>query len=538
MLAWAAGASVFFRISLLSGFKVVPGDLIDSRMIIYFHEHLFQWLLGNEQLYSPPFYYPQPSAFGYSDAFLLDLLPYSAVRLLGFDPFLSMLATAVVLSALCFASTFIILARYLRIRPLVALGGAVLITFPNNLYFKTQFGHLNFFALYYIPCIALLAVWAVEKFPDVRPWAILRVAAAASLYGLLFSTGYYTAWLFALTALTAMVVVGIALRSEVTGFIESKARPLAILLGAGAAGLAIGLIPFHVIYGPVVQLFPSRPFSEYIAYAPMPKDLVNVTAWNAIWGWLVERLLGIARASSVEQALAVTPGTTLIFFMFARAALSDKATDRAESRWTRLFTLCCVVIFAAGWLLTLKIGTFSAFWVLFHVFPGAGAIRTGDRVQLFVNIWVVSGLVLLIDRWIDSAQSAPRNRRHMLAGAILLFCVVEQVNFYESGVVRTAELAGLNAVPAPPEACRSFLLRAFAEHSGQVLEVDAMWISWKTGLPTLNDRSGWAPPGWHLSDPTANYLAAARQWIAQNGLAEQVCLYDQGSRRWSPFSLE
>jgi hypothetical protein len=65
-------------------------------------------------------------------------------------------------------------------------------------------------------------------------------------------------------------------------------------------------------------------------------------------------------------------------------------------------------------------------------------------------------------------------------------------------------------------------------------QTDAMWISLRTGLPTLNGFSGWAPPGWELlgaADPSG----AARRWIAHSGLREQVCLYDRTARRWSLF---
>jgi hypothetical protein len=193
--------------------------------------------------------------------------------------------------------------------------------------------------------------------------------------------------------------------------------------------------------------------------------------------------------------------------------------------------LCGVSIFVGSWVLTLKIDTISAYWIIFHIVPGAGAIRAGDRVQLCVNLWVVSALILMIDRWVASSPTMSRNRRRFLAGAVLAFCVIEQVNLWSNGLARATELAELRAVPAPPRECRSFLVKYF----GEVGEVDAMWISMKTGLPTLNGRSGGAPPGWRLSEPSVDYAAVARQWIAQNQLSQQVCIYDEVSRRWSFF---
>jgi len=114
-LAWIASAAVFFRQSIFSGFDRVPGDRLDGRLIIYLHEHLFRWLLGYAQLRSPAFYYPQRDVLGYSDAFLLDAVPYTTLRLIGLDPYLSITAMFVVLSGMCFLSCFVIFRKYLKV---------------------------------------------------------------------------------------------------------------------------------------------------------------------------------------------------------------------------------------------------------------------------------------------------------------------------------------------------------------------------------------------------------------------------------------
>jgi hypothetical protein len=59
VIAWAAGATVFFRSLLFSGFDLMPGNRLDGRVIVYLHEHLFRWLLGDRPLMSPDFYHPQ-----------------------------------------------------------------------------------------------------------------------------------------------------------------------------------------------------------------------------------------------------------------------------------------------------------------------------------------------------------------------------------------------------------------------------------------------------------------------------------------------
>ena len=133
---WAVGAAAFFRKSLFSGFALVNGDAADGKMIIYMHEHLFRWLVDQASFGSPAIFYPQPGVLGYSDAFILDVPPYSGLWLAGADPFVSMQLPAIVLSALCFFCTFHVFARELGLRIFIARAGALLVTFPNNLFFK------------------------------------------------------------------------------------------------------------------------------------------------------------------------------------------------------------------------------------------------------------------------------------------------------------------------------------------------------------------------------------------------------------------
>jgi hypothetical protein len=156
MAVWAVGAAYFFRQTLLSGFDVMSGDRGDTRLIVYLHEHVVQSFLGNARFLSPGFFYPQPNVLGFSDAFLLDIVPYAGLRALGCDPFLSLQILYIALSWLCFMASLVICARYLQVRPVIALCAAALITFPNNLMFKTGIGHVNFFGLYYVPAIVLL----------------------------------------------------------------------------------------------------------------------------------------------------------------------------------------------------------------------------------------------------------------------------------------------------------------------------------------------------------------------------------------------
>jgi hypothetical protein len=83
---YVAGACVFFRQQIFSGFDLYFGDRGDSRMILFVHEHVYRALLGSPFL-SPPEFYNLKNTLGGSDAFLLNQVVYAPLRLLGADPY-------------------------------------------------------------------------------------------------------------------------------------------------------------------------------------------------------------------------------------------------------------------------------------------------------------------------------------------------------------------------------------------------------------------------------------------------------------------
>ena len=192
---YIAGFLVFFRWQIFSDFDLVFGDRGDARFVAFIHEHVYRWLHGGAALLSPPFFFNQTKTLGYSDAFLLDQLIYAPLRLFGAEPLLAVSLIAMVLSSIAFLFLYLFLRRLDVSVPLASLA-ALIFTFANNLYLKS--GHLQHFAVYYIPVIVYCGLLAVSDVHRRPLRAYLLAAFAAGLYGLLFSTGYYMAWFFGL----------------------------------------------------------------------------------------------------------------------------------------------------------------------------------------------------------------------------------------------------------------------------------------------------------------------------------------------------
>lgn len=530
IVAWGIGALISFRFVILSSFDLMFGDRYDGRMIVYLHEHLFRALVGRADFRSPPMFYPQKYVLGFSDAFLLDTPPYAVLRLSGLDPFLSFQIWAMVLSFICFLASFIICMRYLRLRGAFAICAAALITFPNNLMFKTDIAHLQFFSVYYVPPIVLLALWGIEDFPRVTPWSLARVGIASLLFGLLFATSYYVAWLFLLTAVIAACAGGIMRRDELVAAARTYRRQALAVLGAAMAGFLVGVIPFALIYAPALAIVPGRTYRDFVSFSPFPKDVINVGVGNMVWGWLVERL---SLDPAAEHVLAVTPGMTAVFLVLTYRLHKD-ARHAGQRSWQLTFFVVCAVVWIVSWLLVTRIGTFSLFWPVHYLVPGASGIRAGGRIQLLANIWVVVGLAVMLQYWIDTAASARRRSRVLWSGIILVFCLIEQMNTLPVRTLsRSREFAWLATVPPPPAACGAFLINSRKQTRNFLNDADALWLSWRTGLPTLNGSSGWNPSGWTLKDDNVDYFDEALRWIARTGVKEEVCTFGGDDWNWS-----
>jgi hypothetical protein len=522
VVAWGIGALISFRFVIASSFDLMFGDHGDSLLIVYLHEHLYRALVGRADFLSPPFFYPQKYVLGFSDAFLLDTPPYAVLRSIGLDPFLSFQIWAMALSFFCFLASLVICMRYLKLRVTFAICAAALITFPNNLVFKTDLGHLQFFAVYYVPPIVLLALWGIEDLPRVTPWSLARVGMASLLFGLLFATSYYVAWLFLLTVAIAVCAAGIMRRNELAAAARAYRRPALALLGAASAGFIAGVVPFALIYAPALAIVHGRTYRDFVSFSPFPKDVINVGVGNMVWGWLVEWL---SADPAAEHVLAVTPGMTAIFLVLAFRLRKD--AQRADQRpWQLTFFVVCALVWIVSWLLVTRIGTFCLFWVVHYTIPGASGIRAGGRIQLLANIWVAAGLAVVLQCWIDAAPSDRRRFRVLWSGIILAFCLIEQMNTLPVRILsRSREFAWLAAVPPPPAECGAFLVNARTQTRNFLSGDDALWLSWWTGLPTLNGDSGWNPPGWTLKDENVNYFDEALRWIARTGVKEQVCTF-------------
>ena len=529
--------AIFFRAFLLSGFDTVVGEYGDARLAIFIREHLFQFLSGAARFTSPPMFFPIKDTLGYSDAYLLDALIYVPARMLGADPFLGFQLTAMGLSLIGFVSFNLLLTRHAAIRQPLAAMAAAAFTFSNALFISV--GHPQLLEVNFCPLITVLALQAVRDRAGAPVRAVITGSASGAILGLLFGTGYYVAWYYLLAGMLTVVVYGIlqnglSLRQH-AGTIGSNLR-----IGAAfGGGFILGLVPFCLIYLPVIRGLPGRGFSEYLFYAPAPGDLINVGAYNRVWGRVLASL-GIvpdARLDNGELVLAITPILLATYLGSVAAVLSGRVLAESRHRALRHLILASFAAFAGIVVTMVKFHEHSLFSLLWNVMPGARAIRAGGRAQIVLN-----GIALAASAVVLTSLFQRTRARHLKALLWLLpiLILLEQLNNNpdHARLSRGAEMTALAAAPRPPAACKSFFISPHSSHDGRrvgdaIEQIDAMLLAQRVGLPTLNGYSGLSPPGWRMGKiEEGSYLGSTWSWAERHAIEAGLCEYDYTARHW------
>jgi hypothetical protein len=402
---------------------------------------------------------------------------------------------------------------------------AALFTLANNLAIRAS--HAQLFCVSLAPGLAVLLAEAVRALLAGRRRALLGWGAGfVAGFAVWLLSGFYMAWYFVFFSTAALgcwlVLAGSEARRALWRASRAQALPLA---GLGALAALLNL-PFLLVYLPKAAETGMHAWAVVRHYTPSPLDMLNVGERNLAWGWLV-RLLNFAFRPEMPAWSEQMTGFPLALLALFAAALWRPAGG-AVVKALALAT-------ALTWLLTLRFGPVSAWWLVYEGFPGAKAARVVARYQIFLALPVTLLAVAAL------ARLAPRMSR-LSVGLLVALLLVEQLNGYAPTFMdRPHELARLRAVPPPPAACQSFYVTAartesrFGEEVANVYNhnTEAMLVAEVIGLPTINGISTFNPPLWPDGLPgTPEYAAAVRAYATAHGL-RGLCGLDLQRFSWS-----
>jgi hypothetical protein len=538
LAAWFAGALWFFRATWTSGFGKLTGDPGDARLAVYLCEHWFMVLRGRASWLNPSFFYPAHGTLGWTDTFLIYQVFYAPFHLLGADEFLSFELTLISASLVGFAS-FVALARMLFKAPVaLGVGGAFIFTFANNM--AVHAGSTQLLGVYFIPAAICVAVAAWRNLGTRPRRSAVLFCVFGLFYALLLFSCYYVTWLSMLAALVLlMATIVVSPRLVVARIFLTVKRGWGPLL-AGVCAFGVGIIPFVRVYLPVIHEFGGRPYSYVLQYSPSTKEGLLSFGSNLIWENLQSHV-----AFAYEASYALTPLVMLAVVVVGPAVLlwnwrSHSSNSADPLPWVFGLALCVTTLVLA----VLPINTrYGSLWILAFHLPGAEGIRAADRLEVVTGL--VASLALVNVGTVLVRRSAKVPRRTLVLGLVLLATVVLCVEQVDSGplalIPRSQELSTLQNVTPAPARCTTFFVTGSdpGDSAFYDYQIDAMFISQKVGIPTLNGYSGENPPYWGLEFPEsgANYLIWVRRWAARNHVESGVCDLDLSHMTWTPFAV-
>lgn len=501
---------------ILTGFASVQTDPGDTRFNNYIAEHLYRWLLGQDghrDIWSPPFFFPARNVAGYSEVMLGAAPFYWPWRAIGLSPDSAYQAWMLTLGTLNFAAMYVLLRRGFRQSALGAGVGAVMFAFSSPR--ANQLSHLQLLPHFWsVLCLyALLRLFAPADSPPSaarqRAWIWVFFVSAALQVLASFSLGWFLGLALAIAAIAALLSA--RGRRSIRDIV--KARSYTILAAAAAATLALGptMLHFRAARG-VVGL---RSFENALEFMP---DLASwaymgprswLYGWTSDWSWF-EGIPG-----EWEQRLGVGLLTTAL----ALAGLWSARRD-PRVRYLALVGACLFVLTTSVW-------GFTAWRVVFEYFPAAQAVRGVCRVGLLLLIPIALGVSIAL-------TSIGASGRRGLAAALGVLAVLEQGQTTETFDKReNREDVAAVVSHIDRERCESFVFSPVNANDPpwQNYQLDAMWASMESGVPTLNGYSGNQPPGWNLGDtslyseqPDPSRAAAIDEWVERSGLqGSRVC---------------
>ena len=534
LICLALSVAMFFRKQLSSGFDLLLGSRTDTIIEMAILEHWYNVLRAHSSWSTGFYFYPYTGTLGFNDGYFLYGLPYSLLRLCGVDPFLGSELVNVLLRVVAFAAFHLFLRRSLALGPWWSLLGAVVFTLSCTMTMRAH--HAQLLSVCFVPLFAWLACNAAEAFAaGAHRRFVLWGALAALLMSAWLLTTYYMAWftLFFLSCATLLGVLsspGAALRG-----VRTLPRRGWASVAAVASVFAVGIVPFLALYLPKARMTGMHPFAEVLSYTVQPLDLIHVGDANLLLAQLDGLLNGYFRPELPRYSEHTTGLTLLLLVMFVLACASLCARGQAPRRLERLLAATAVLT----WLLTLRIGDWSAWVAVFDLVPGAAGLRVVARYQLFLAAPVIAVATAYLAR--QGAQ-APRP----LAAVLALVLVAEQITVRQPVFLdHPAELARLRSIPAPPPSCRSFFVSRARANVDLPPEADAvyshnvdgMMLSEWFRLPTLNGFGTFEPPDWNFVGPDrADYLQRVKTYVQAHDLAD-VCAVDLLAKRWDTDPL-
>ena len=529
---------IFFRQVIWSSFSRLSGDDSDALIEISILEHWRATFTGLASWSQTSYFFPHSDTLGYNDGFLLHGLIYTIFRLMRIDPFLSGELVNIVLKLVGYTG-FLLFARRVGLLPMTAsVVGACLFTLANNSFM--QAGHAQLFSVALVPVLGLSTAETVRHAMRGRlTHATLWSASTALLFGICLLTSFYTIWFYCFFCVVAGLLAGCMTKKEEW---RGLARPAFVqaphrywFLAVNIFAWTVCLLPFLRVYLPTALESGMHSFNDVINYWPSLPDVLHVGSGNILFGWFDDALTAWRGPDAGAEHLVGFSPSLITLALIGGVVLFRR--PRAYPRGVILLYRSMAAAVLVCLALVIHVGAYSLWTVVFHVVPGAMAVRASGRFLL-----VLTAPICLLAAWsLAWLQNAGAHRAAILAiGALLL---MGELNVAAHDMLsRPLELRRLALVQPSPRNCVAFYATGLAPKEALQSNgfyhpnVDAMLIGAIWDIPTVNGYSSFNPSDWIFDTSNSAYTTRVGGYALLHHLSG-LCALDVGTGRWSSPEL-
>ncbi len=527
IVAGVTGLVILYRDFWFSGGELLQGDPGDGRLTSFIATHWLNPLRWGSWT-DLGMFYPVRETIGYSDWLFVHGVLSWPFAIIGLAPEIAFQWALIALSAIGYVAMVTLLRAGPRVSWAWAITGGFVFAFSNGMHVAGVHPQLAPVTLLPVIALTLLASWRSARMVARLVWAI----AAGVLAGILIVSAFYIFFYLALTTIIGIAIVTAwpATRRMVT------AEPRRLI--TAIVGAILGMLPFVLWSAPVYLRALSigadqRSEADILYWSLSPKDYINVTDSNAVWGWLIDLVYPADqgwRTHLSEWGYAPTPAVWILILL---AILAGWSLRRQWQTWDRIG----IAALGTGLVLeflVLRIGPLFP-WALVAHLPGATAIRALGRLQLVAVFLLLIGVTILLSRWIHLAS--PHHRWvTALSIVLLVFVCVEQVNLAPPQTNGPDRRLTLASISDPPAECATFVVLRPTEPDdlSPTTQIDAMIVSRNVGIKTMHGYTGIEPPGWNLKDSwEPDYRNRIKDRIAQVDAGDVTCGLDLATGVWS-----
>lgn len=544
LAALAVGAFGLWRFHITqfsSGFDTFPSDRGDGRLIAYLCEHWYQVFQNQAAWRSPAMFYPVQGTLGYADMFLAYAVPFSFLRALGMDIFTALSVVVVLLNYLSYVVCFVLLYKILRLGVVASCAGAFFFAFNSPK--MVQMGHLQLQITLFLPLafiFILLFVQKRESLGQVKAFGLLSLAVTSLSIQLM--SGYYHGWYFIFWS-CLFLALSLLFRAS-RAFILSIIRDYWRALLGSVLVFVLEMIPFLMVYVPVVRSLEWRPYQSITELIPVPAALLLMGNANYVWGDVSaavmkayalhpELQIGIGLVPSLAW-LALTVAALFFIRRWSReASLEGEGHAPGGHNLTLLFLGLLVLSTSLFYLIGMRWWNgYSAWRLVYAFFPGGKSLRAISRYVIVLALPMAVVFAFLIQYLLGRISRYEKLWKRVCLWAALFavvgFGLFEQLAGGYGMSIRAENSYLARLAKELPDNCGSFYVSVGpnARRNQFEYQVDAMLVSQMRKVPTMNGYSGQFPPGWFpgLWEVKApEYENNMRRWIELHNPGGGIC---------------